>query len=108
MWNMRYLGKSAKKVRVQSGMTQVKFAEKLGISVVHLSNIENDHSMPSPELVNKYRVITGIDLYVLDWCDNGDLESLPKSVREAASRLREAWTSGKKNNIEDGGSFDKV
>jgi transcriptional regulator with XRE-family HTH domain len=49
---MRYLGKAAKKVRIQSGMTQVKLAQELGISVVHLSNIENDHSMPSPELVN--------------------------------------------------------
>lgn len=104
---MRYLGKAAKKVRVQSGMTQVKLAQELGISVVHLSNIENDHSMPSPELVNKYRSITGIDLYVLDWCDNGDLESLPKNVREAAARLKEAWSFEKKGNIEAGGGFDK-
>ena len=105
---MRYLGKAAKKVRIQSGMTQVKLAQELGISVVHLSNIENDHSMPSPELVNKYRSITGVDLYVLDWCDNGDLESLPKSVREAAARLREAWSFEKKSVIKDGGGFDKA
>ena len=104
---MRYLGKAAKKVRIQSGMTQVTLAQELGISVVHLSNIENDHSMPSPELVNKYRSITGIDLYVLDWCDNGDLESLPKNVREAAARLKEAWSFEKKGNIQDGGGFDK-
>ena len=104
---MRYLGKAAKKVRIQSGMTQVKLAQELGISVVHLSNIENDHSMPSPELVNKYRSITGIDLYVLDWCDNGDLESLPKNVREAAARLKDAWSFGKKSNVKDEGCIDK-
>lgn len=99
---MRYLGKTARKVRVQAGLTQAKFAEQLGISIVHLSNIENDHSMPSVELIKKYLQITGVDLYVMDWCDNGDLDLLPVAVRDAAAKLREAWSQESKRSSDNG------
>lgn len=95
----RYLGLAAKKLRLQFNMTQAELAQELGISIVHLSNIENDHSMPSPELVARYRHLTGIDLHVLDWCDNGDLRSLPKNVREAALKLREAFGTMKNDQF---------
>jgi len=66
-------------------------AEALGISVVQLSKIENDRSMPSPSLIAKYREVANVDLYVVDWCDDPDLMSLPESIRAAANQLKMAW-----------------
>lgn len=88
---MRYLGKTARKIRLNLGLSQAKLAEQLGISIVQLSKIENDHAMPSPKLIEKYREVTSIDLYVMDWCDDPDMTALPKAVREAAAQLRNAW-----------------
>jgi len=88
---MRYLGKTAKKVRNSLEMSQAKMANRLGISIVQLSKIENDHSMPSPKLIEKYREVANVDLYVMDWCDDPDTAALPIAVREAAVNLRNAW-----------------
>ncbi len=89
---MRYLGKTAKRVRKNLGLSQADMADSLGISTVQLSKIENDRAMPSPKVIERYQQIANVDLYVLDWCDNPDLSGLPESVREAASSLRDAWS----------------
>ena len=89
---MRYLGKTAKKVRNSLGMSQATMAEALGISIVQLSKIENDHSMPSGKLIERYRKIANVDLYVMDWCDSPDMTALPEAVRTAAAKLRNAWS----------------
>lgn len=88
---MRYLGKTARKVRQSMGLSQAKMSEQLGISIVQLSKVENDHAMPSPKLIDKYREVTKVDLYVMDWCDAPDMTALPLAVRDAAAELRNAW-----------------
>jgi transcriptional regulator with XRE-family HTH domain len=88
---MRRLGKTARKVRQRLGLSQAKMAEQLEISIVQLSKIENDHAMPSPNLIDKYREVANVDLYVLDWCEDPDMTALPVAVREAAAELRNAW-----------------
>ena len=88
---MRFLGCTAKSVRSQMCLTQKVMAEKLQITVVHLSNIENNKSMPSAQLIEKYAEISGIDLYVLDWCRDPESSGLPESVRDAADRLAKIW-----------------
>jgi transcriptional regulator with XRE-family HTH domain len=88
---MRYLGKTAKRVRKNLGLSQADMADELEISTVQLSKIENDRAMPSPRVIERYQRIANVDLYVLDWCDNPDLTALPQSVREAAAGLRDAW-----------------
>ncbi len=89
---MRRLGKTARKVRSKLGLSQAKMAKELGISIVQLSKIENDHAMPSPNLIEKYREVANVDLYVMDWCEDPDMTALPKAVREAAAELRNAWS----------------
>jgi transcriptional regulator with XRE-family HTH domain len=85
------LGKLARQIRESHGFNQKEAADKLDITVVHLCNIENDKSKPSPELVKRFRKEWGIDLYVLAWCLNGDIEKLPQSIRKPAAALAKAW-----------------
>lgn len=85
------LGSIARKVRAKEGLNQRQAAECLGISVVHLCNIENDKASPSAELLARYRELWGVDLYVLAWCLYGDVNRLPPAVQKYTSRLADAW-----------------
>ena len=88
---MIYLGKTARHLRESLGLTQQELAERLGITNVHLSNVENSKASPSQGLIDRYRELFDIDLYVLAWCRHGDVEKLPETVREPAKRLAKAW-----------------
>lgn len=88
---MKYLGSVAQQVRNRLGLTQQQVADELGVTVVHLSNIENDKAMPSADLLARYHTLSGVDLYVMKWAENGDVSELPKPVREAAAKLKVAW-----------------
>jgi len=85
------IGGIARKLRDTLGITQRTAAEALGISVVHLCNIENEKSQPSPELLDRYCDLWGVDLYVMAWCDEGRMDKLPVGLRQAASDLSKAW-----------------
>ncbi len=78
-------------MRHRLGLTQEAMALQLGVSVVHLSNIENDKAMPSASLLDRFREVSGVDIYVLDWCERPNLDELPKALRNAANKLRELW-----------------
>lgn len=86
------IGATAKRLRDAFGLTQRVAAERLGISNVHLCNVEKNKSTPSTSLLEAYRREFGVDLYVLAWCEQGDAESLPPSVRSAARQLHKAWS----------------
>src|SRR5437879_4690236 len=88
---MIHLGKTAKYLREQKGLTQRQAAEALGVTQVHLSNIENNRALPSSKLLDRYRELWAVDLYVLAWCLHGDLRRLPKAVREPMRQLADAW-----------------
>lgn len=85
------VGESARSLREQLGLSQKEAAVELGISNVHLCNIEKDNSNPSPELLAKYRDKWGVDLYVFAWCRVGDIDGLPKQLQSAAKSLSEGW-----------------
>jgi transcriptional regulator with XRE-family HTH domain len=85
------LGDTARNLRESFGLTQRAAAERLGISSVHLCNIEKDKSRPSPELMAKYREVFGIDLYVYSWCSQPNLSKVPPGMREATQRLADLW-----------------
>jgi transcriptional regulator with XRE-family HTH domain len=85
------LGKTAREFRESLGLTQRAVAEQLGISFVHLCNVEKNRAIPSQALIDKYRAIWGIDLYVLAWCLHGDPKKLPEPLRRAASVLAAGW-----------------
>jgi transcriptional regulator with XRE-family HTH domain len=63
------LAKQLKEMRVNTDMTQAELSEQIGVSVVHLSNLENGHSLPSIELLRKYESFFGFDPY----CATSDL-----------------------------------
>ena len=85
------LGKTARYLREKKGLTQVEAAKSLGITQVHISNVENNKSHPSPDLVARYREVFSVDLHVLAWCLFGDMEKLPESVRKPMKDLATAW-----------------
>jgi transcriptional regulator with XRE-family HTH domain len=86
-----FLGKTARHLRESLGLTQRATAKALGISFVHLCNIENNKSTPSPRLLERYQTNWGVDLYVMAWCMDGDLKRLPNGLRRATSELADAW-----------------
>ena len=88
---MIYLGETARYLRASLGMTQRAAAEQLGISYVHLCNIENNKAMPSPGLLERFRELWDVDLYVLAWCLHGDTNKLPKALRKPMAELAKAW-----------------
>jgi len=88
---MIHLGKTAKYLRERKGLTQRVAAEALGITQVHLSNVENNKSVPSAKLLDRYRELWAVDLYILAWCLHGDPSRLPKAVRGPMRELADAW-----------------
>jgi transcriptional regulator with XRE-family HTH domain len=88
---MLHLGQTARYLRERKGLSQKDAAEALEISQVHLSHIENNHAVPSPNLVDRYRQLWGVDLHVLAWCLHGDPDDLPAAVRKPMRELAKAW-----------------
>ncbi len=86
------LGDTARDLRESFGLTQRAAAGLLGVSFVHLCNIENDKSRPSPELLAKFKDVFGVDLYIYAWCQRGDLAKLPAGMRDVTRRLTDEWT----------------
>jgi transcriptional regulator with XRE-family HTH domain len=78
-------------LRESVGLTQVEMAERLGITSIYVSKIENEHSFPTRQIIERYREKFGIDLYVMAWCQHGDINKLPPAIREPAAALAKAW-----------------
>lgn len=47
------IGKTIKNIRIEEGLTQQKFANKVGISRTYLSDVENNRYNPSVEMLQK-------------------------------------------------------
>ena len=86
-----HIGTTAKQLREALGWTQRETADALHVSYVHLCNVENNKTQPSQALLDRFRELWGIDLYVFAWCKQGDGNQLPSSVRGAAVKLANAW-----------------
>ena len=87
------LGNTIKYLRETRGLTQRAAAAVLGVSDVHLCNIERDKARPSEDLLNRMRAEWDVDVYVLSWCLHGDVRRLPKAVRKPMVQLGRAWRS---------------
>ncbi len=51
-----------KKVRFNTNTSQSKLATQTGISIRHLSDIENNKRMPSIEIINKIALALGVSI----------------------------------------------
>jgi transcriptional regulator with XRE-family HTH domain len=89
--HMTPLARAARFVREQRKMTQRAVAEALGVSFVHVSNIERGRAIPSAALIERYREILGVDLHVLSWCLFEDDDQIPSTVRGPRQKLAQAW-----------------
>ncbi len=87
------LGSTIKYVREAKGLTQRAAAGVLGVSDVHLCNLEHDKVRPSAGLLKKMHDEWSVDVYILSWCLHGDLKRLPKAVRGPMEQLGRAWRS---------------
>ena len=96
------LGSTIKYVREAKGLTQRAAAGVLGVSDVHLCNLEHDKVRPSADLLATMSKEWGVDIYVLSWCLHGDPKRLPKVVREPMERLGSAWLADLKRQLGDG------
>src|SRR5687767_1800106 len=86
------LGEAAKYLRGRLGLSQRAAAEELGISYVHLCNIENERVSPSPEMIDRFRATWGIDLYMLAVGLFADIDDIPQPIRKPMKELTRAWT----------------
>ena len=94
------LGTAAKYLRDRLGLSQRAAAQELGISYVHLNNIENGKASPSPEMLEKFRDAWGIDLYMLAVGMFSDKATLPAPLRKPLSALTKAWSAEIESLIE--------
>ena len=87
------LGSTIKYVRETKALTQRAAAAALGVSDVHLCNLEHDNARPSADLLSRIHKEWDIDVYILAWCLEGDANKLPRAVRGPMEQLAEAWRS---------------
>jgi transcriptional regulator with XRE-family HTH domain len=85
------LSNAVRELRSRLDLSVREAAKELGISYVHLSKIENGHTSPSPEVIDKFRSAWGIDLYMFAVCNFADPNAFPESVTAPLERLRSAW-----------------
>jgi transcriptional regulator with XRE-family HTH domain len=87
---MTAIGSTVRYVREKLGMTQKAAAEALGVSSVHLSNVERGVTPPSAMLISRFAEVYGVDVYVLNYCTGEDEGDVPEGVRQARRKLAEA------------------
>ena len=87
---MSAIGSTVRDVRLRLGMTQKAAAEALGVSSVHLSNVERDVTPPSALLIARFAAVYGIDVYVLNYCTDDEEGDAPEAVKQARRKLAEA------------------
>jgi len=85
------LGSAARHLRERLQLSQRRAAKELGISHVHLSNIENGHTSPTASMIEKYYVAWGVDLYMLAVVQFSDENRLPACMEKVISDLHESW-----------------
>ena len=87
---MSQIGDTARYVRERLGMTQRAAAGALGVSAVHLSNVERGRTAPSSSLLSRFKNVYGIDVYVLAYCLDDDAGDTQVGIRKACRTLAEA------------------
>lgn len=94
-------GRAARQIREADGLSQIAAAAALGVTNVHLSNVERGLAIPGPGLLRRYRERFGIDPHVLAWCLSQDV---PFAVLGAAvgiaGSLRQLITEAQEVRIE--------
>ena len=65
MNNLKLFGKRIKELRKQKKLTQEQLAEKIGIEIPSLSNIENGKNYPNSETIEKIAKGLNVEIFEL-------------------------------------------
>lgn len=93
------IGQTVRYVRERRGMTQRAAAAALGVSAVHLSNVERSRTVPSSSLISRFNDVYGIDVYVLAFClddNNGGSVGLRNARHTLADAMQEVLAESAK------------
>lgn len=74
------INKNIRALRLNNHLTQEDFAEKIGISIVGLSNLERNRYQPSSETIDKICETFKISPLELLMTENNTKESLTKNI----------------------------
>src|ERR1700742_1284791 len=85
------LGKAAQELRTRLKLSLRDAAEELGISYVHLCNVENGKASLSPETIERFHDAWGIDLYMYALAFHCDDRETPKALRSPVKALAKGW-----------------
>ena len=96
------LGNNIKSLRARRGLSQADFAEKAGISITFLSNIERGIKYPQPNMLSKIANALGVDVNelfvagIVSVKDNKLLnhfsEDITKDVNKAMAEVIKRYT----------------
>ena len=85
------LGKASKELRKRLKLSLRDAAVELGISYVHLCNVENGKASLSPDTIERFHDAWGIDLYMYTLAFHGDDRGTPKALRGPVKALTDGW-----------------
>jgi transcriptional regulator with XRE-family HTH domain len=85
------LGDAASYLRERFGLSQRAAARELGISHIHLNNIENGKVSPTASMIEKFYDAWGVDLYMLAVAKFSSKERIPARLSKAVGALASAW-----------------
>lgn len=74
------LGEKLKQIRTAKNMTQPQFAEAIGIEQSYLSKLENDKSMPSPEMFKT--ILKSLQMEISDFLSGIDKDILHGALKQ--------------------------
>jgi len=84
--------KAIKLWRYALGWSQKRAAQELGVSQGWWSYNETGRGEFSLRFIERFRQVSGIDVYVLAYALYADLDKLPPRVRELTQQLGEEWS----------------
>lgn len=85
------LGKASRELRMKLKLSLREAAAELGVSYVHLCNIENGKASPSPETIEKFHDAWGVDLYMYAIAFDRESRPMPEALRAPVKALAAGW-----------------
>jgi transcriptional regulator with XRE-family HTH domain len=84
---MMMIGERIRQIREQQGLSQKHIEERTGLLRCYVSRVENGHTVPSLETLERFAWALGVPLHLL-FCAQDDLPSVPHpGSREALLEL---------------------
>jgi transcriptional regulator with XRE-family HTH domain len=86
-----HIGDAIKYLRDRLGLSQRAAARELGISHIHLNNIENGKVSPTADMLEKFYSTWGIDVYMVAVAKFSSKREIPAQLADSVRALAAAW-----------------